>query len=87
MSLGRTFRFTEKTRFEIRAEFSNVFNRSAFGNPSATNADATPTYFPNGNTAAGFGRIDATSSATGTATSTQVNLQPRSGTLVGRFVF
>src|SRR5262249_34826511 len=87
MSVGRTFRFTEGSSLEIRLEFTNIFNRSVVSNPDSDNYKATRTYLPNGNTAGGFGRINAISAPTGTGTATLVNLSSRTGTLIARLVF
>jgi hypothetical protein len=76
IALGRTFRFKEGMNFNIRAEFSNVFNRTQMGNPTSTNAAATQTRL-NGQPNAGFGWINTTS----------VAAPPRSGTIVARFQF
>ena len=73
LSFGRMFRIREHVRFQIRAEFFNVFNRIVMPNPSATNPLQTPTFNKAGVPTAGFGRIDATS----------VSGQ-RNGQLVGR---
>src|SRR5205823_293750 len=35
MSLGRTFRIREGVRFQFRAEFTNVFNRTFLNNPDS----------------------------------------------------
>ncbi len=81
MSLGRVFRIKEKSNLQIRAEFTNVFNRTEANNPTSTNALATQTRAnkndPNSATTAGFGFIN-------TAT---VFSAPRSGQLVARFSF
>ncbi|HXP86613.1 MAG TPA: TonB-dependent receptor [Bryobacteraceae bacterium] len=87
MNLGRTWRIKERATLNIRAEFTNVFNRSVVGDPTDTNAKAQITYLPNGNISGGFGSINATSSPTGTGTAAIVNLAPRNGTLVARFTF
>jgi hypothetical protein len=73
LSLGRTFRIKERTSFTVRAEFFNVFNRTEFNDPSATNAQATQVV-QKGRTASGFGYINTGSVAFG----------PRSGQLVGQ---
>jgi hypothetical protein len=83
MNLGRTWRIKERSTINIRIEFTNVFNRSVFSDPSNTNAKAPVTRAPNGNITGGFGYI----AATGTIAASGLNLQPRSGTLVGRFSF
>jgi len=64
--------------FNIRAEFTNIFNRTVIPAPTSTNARATQTTL-NGLTTAGFGRIN-TASAPGVPTS-------RQGLIVGRFTF
>jgi len=87
MNLGRTFRITERASFNIRMEFTNIFNRSVVADPQSDNAKATRTYLPNSNTAGGFGRINAISAPTATGTGAIVNLSPRNGTLVARFTF
>ena len=77
MSLGRNFRIREKATLQVRAEFTNIFNRAEPNNPVATNALATQTVNAAGQTTAGFGYIS-------TAT---VFSAPRAGTLVARFTF
>jgi len=89
MNFGRTFRMGEDGRytFSIRMEFSNVFNRAFWGDPSGTaltNAKLQQTYLPNGNTSAGFGRVLTTAPS---AFGSVFNLYPRQGVLVGRFTF
>ena len=68
----------------IRAEFTNIFNRTEPPNPTATNALATQTRnATTGLTTGGFGFINVLSApvaATGI-------LVPRQGTIVGRFTF
>jgi hypothetical protein len=78
MSLGRIFRIKEKATIAIRAEFTNIFNRTEVNNPTATSALATPTRVsPGGQTTGGFGYIN-----NGTTFSA-----PRSGQMVARFQF
>jgi hypothetical protein len=77
MSLGREFRIKERTTLEVRAEFTNIFNRTEINNPTATNALATQTLNSAGQTTAGFGFIN-----NGTVFSA-----PRQGQLVARFQF
>jgi hypothetical protein len=79
LAFGRTFRFGEGgMHFNIRAEFTNIFNRTIIPAATSTNARATQTT-ANGITTAGFGRIN-TAAAPGVPTS-------RQGMIVGRFVF
>jgi hypothetical protein len=77
MSLGRIFTIKEKYPLQIRAEFTNVFNRAEPNNPTSTSSVATQTVNAAGNTTAGFGYIN-----TGTTFS-----PPRQGQLVARFQF
>jgi hypothetical protein len=81
MNIGRTFRIGEKVTFNIRAEFTNVFNRALWGDPANTNARLIQTRQANGNTQAGFGR------PTTTIQLTTANVQPRQGLIVGRITF
>jgi hypothetical protein len=77
MSLGRIFRIKERANLQIRAEFTNIFNRTEANNPSATNALLPPLTNATGQTTSGFGYIN-----TGTVFSS-----PRQGQLVARFQF
>jgi hypothetical protein len=78
ISLGRNFRIKERANLQIRADFTNIFNRTEANNPTATNALATQTKNPaTGQTTAGFGYINV-----GTVFS-----PPRQGTLIARFTF
>jgi hypothetical protein len=88
MNIGRTFRFKEERyAFSIRMEFSNIFNRAFWGDPTGTaltNAKLQQVYLPNGNISAGFGRVLTTAPS---AFGSVFNLYPRQGVLVGRFTF
>jgi hypothetical protein len=92
MNLGRTFKVKERMEFNIRIEFTNVFNRAYWGDPSGTAlTNATlkqalittpgPTF---GNTSAGFGRVLTTGA---TQFGNAANILPRQGVVVGRFSF
>jgi hypothetical protein len=63
--------------FEIQGIFFNAFNRTYLNDPDSGNARATPTRGANGNTTAGFGRIN-----TGTTA-----FAPRDGVWHARFRF
>ena len=76
-NVGRTFRIRERASFNIRMEFTNVFNRTQVGNPTSINAGAAQTKGANGLNNGGFGWINTSS----------VAFPPRSGTIVGRFTF
>jgi hypothetical protein len=84
MNFGRTWRIRERMTLNIRAEFTNVFNRSYIGNPTNTNAQAIQTRITSGatagNTASGFGYINA-------QTPGVTNGYPRNGNLIARFSF
>jgi hypothetical protein len=77
ISLARNFRVREKFNLQIRAEFTNIFNRAEENNPTATSATATQTKTSAGQTTGGFGYIN-----NGTVYSS-----PRAGQLVARFQF
>ncbi|HEY7390628.1 MAG TPA: carboxypeptidase regulatory-like domain-containing protein [Bryobacteraceae bacterium] len=77
ISLGRIFHIKERYSLQIRAEFTNIFNRTEMNNPSASNALSTPLRNPAGQTTSGFGYINL-----GTVFS-----PPRQGQLVARFQF
>ena len=63
--------------FQIRAEFTNIFNRTQMNNPTETNPLATPTRNSLGQTTDGFGYINVGSTFSA----------PRQGQLVARFQF
>jgi hypothetical protein len=77
ISIGRVFRIKERASLQIRAEFTNIFNRTEMNNPTVTNPTATPTTNNSGQTTAGFGFIN-----NGTVFSA-----PRQGQLIARFQF
>jgi len=77
MSLARNFRVRERANLQIRAEFTNIFNRTQMNNPTATNPLATPQVNASGQTTAGFGYINVGSTFSA----------PRAGQLVVRFQF
>jgi hypothetical protein len=93
VSLARSFRFKERATLQIRAEFTNIFNRAGINTPTATNAFATQTRSPNGNTSAGFGYIPsaavggAASNPAAASAASFATPRPREGTLVARFTF
>jgi len=76
LSLGRGFRIKERASLQIRAEFTNIFNRTEPNSPTSTNAAATQTRNAVGITTAGFGYISTASTGL-----------PRQGQLVARFQF
>ncbi len=76
MSLGRRFTIKEKLKFDIRAEFFNLFNRLNLPAPASGNPRATITRNPQGELNGGFGFINPNN----------VGGQ-RNGQLVARFEF
>jgi hypothetical protein len=78
MSLGRIFRIQEEVSLNIRAEFTNVFNRTQPNNPTSTNALATQNRSTvTGKPLGGFGYISTASTAGA----------PRTGMIVARIQF
>jgi hypothetical protein len=94
--IGRVFRIRERANFSVRAEFTNIFNRTQLVNPginSATSPGNSPETPPTcyGPTGAVGACSAGQSYASGfgwinTATSSGANL-PRQGQLVARFTF
>jgi hypothetical protein len=80
MAFGRLFRFNERFSLNIRAEFTNVFNRTVYPAPTSTNALAPQTRVnnsdPNSPTTGGFGWLNTAAAGT-----------PRQGQIVARFLF
>jgi hypothetical protein len=84
-ALGRVFRlWREGTTFSIRAEFTNIFNRTQAPNPFSTISTLTPNRNALGITTGGFGFVNAYNP---TAPGVQGFQPPRQGTLVARFQF
>ncbi len=76
MSLGRVFRFKEKAQLSIRADFQNIFNRTAWTVTTTTNATAVQTKNKiTGTTTSGFGYISTLGGS------------PRAGLIVARISF
>jgi hypothetical protein len=78
VSLQRRFRFGERVSLQIRMELANIFNRTYYRDPAATNALATTTTDSNGKLTGGFGYID---------TAGTPPAPTRAGTLVARVMF
>lgn len=98
-NIGRNFRIKERVNLQIRAEFSNIFNRLQLGNPITVNPLAKPTANAKGQYTGGFGVIGTTAGSLativqgGTPTFSangavgQLYQQPRQGTLIARITF
>jgi hypothetical protein len=52
------FRIKERASLQIRAEFTNIFNRTEVNSPSSTNAASAPLQNAAGLYASGFGSIN-----------------------------
>jgi hypothetical protein len=81
MGLGREFRFKERYGIEVRADFSNIFNRTYLNNPTATGFAAPQSVAKNGLNAGGFGYVNLALSPT------TPYAQPRNGVIVVRVRF
>jgi hypothetical protein len=92
MSLARNFRFKERATVMIRAEFSNIFNRTGLNVPTSNSYTATQTT-KNGLTTGGFGYISPAAvggNGTNPAAATTgmfATPPPRQGTIVIRLTF
>ena len=79
LAIGRRFPIKERASFNVRIEFTNLFNRTEVNDPVATNPQASQTVNPaTGQTTAGFGYINTLGTTFGT---------PRQGQIVARFQF
>jgi hypothetical protein len=81
MGLARNFRFGREGRInlQLRAEFTNIFNRLYLADPTRTSYLATQTKSPTGQPSGGFGYINVLSS--------QSASNVRMGQIVARFSF
>jgi hypothetical protein len=90
-TIGRNFRFKERANLSIRAEWTNIFNRAFYNDPTATNPLAVQQRAggnnsdPNGQTTAGYGFINNAVLNQGTFSAAQG--APRSGQIVARITF
>jgi hypothetical protein len=90
-NIGRNFRIKEKMNFQIRGEFTNIFNRTLMPNPSTANPQNPVTKNSLGILTSGFGVINAYQ-APNTAnifdgTTAASTLAARQGTVIARFSF
>jgi len=83
LGIGRLFHIKERATLNIRAEFTNVFNRAQMPNPTSTNAAQTQVT-SNGVPTAGFGFIATRNIG---ATNSQQLPTSRQGSVVARFTF
>ena len=93
VSVSRSFRFKEKATLMIRAEFTNIFNRTGINVPTQTNAAATQTRDKDGYTTGGFGYISvaavggSNTNPAAASAATFATPPPRQGTIVARLQF
>jgi hypothetical protein len=86
LSFGRLFRIRERMTLNVRAEFTNVFNRAIINDPTSNNSTAVQTLVKGSTqTSAGFGFINNATLNQGTFATG--GGQPRQGQLVGRLQF
>jgi hypothetical protein len=84
-NFGRNFRINERWNLQIRAEFTNIFNRTLSPSPSTATAPQLPLTKNSLNQyTAGFGVINATAAVNTVPT---LNGASRAGTLIARFSF
>jgi len=83
-NFGRNFRVKERYNLQIRAEFTNIFNRTLLQNPSTLNPQLPLTKNNQGQYTAGFGTINATAAVNTIPT---LGGASRQGTLIARFTF
>jgi hypothetical protein len=93
MSLGRRFRMGERVSLMVRAEFTNILNRTGVNVPSAGNPFSTQTRDANGFTTGGFGYISpaavggSNTSPAAAGAASFATPAPRQGTIVARLTF
>jgi hypothetical protein len=84
-NLGRNFRVKEKYNLQIRAEFTNIFNRTFLPNPITSVAPQVALTKNNlGQYTNGFGVMNVTAAVNTVPT---LNGASRAGTLIARFTF
>jgi hypothetical protein len=84
MNFGRTFRIRERVSLNIRAEFTNIFNRTIIPAPTSTNI-AAPVLISNGLYTGGFGYINTATA--GSQAQLAQSSAPREGLLIAHFAF
>ncbi len=91
LGIGRQFRIREAMSLTIRAEFTNIFNRTYLNNPAINGVGISPQTAPvcklpsGGNGACSAGELIV--SGFGAINTSTLYGQPRSGQLVAQFVF
>jgi hypothetical protein len=86
ISVGRVFRLKEKVALNVRAEFTNMFNRAYYNDHTAANPAAVQTRLTGtSQTTAGYGFIN--NAVLNQGTFAVAGGQPRQGQIVGRLTF
>ena len=90
-NIGRNFRIRERMTLSIRAEFTNIFNRTQIGAPSTVNPEGGLTHNKSGQYTGGFGVVNLVELANVApsfgANTSALYAAPRQGTIVARFTF
>jgi hypothetical protein len=81
LNIGRTFKVKERMSLQLRGEFTNIFNRTEFPNPSTTNPQNAIVHNGVGSLTSGFGVMNVYSAPNANI------LTGRAGTIVMRFTF
>ena len=86
LSVGRVFRIRESVNLNVRAEFTNVFNRAYINDPTSANPATVQTRLGStSQTTAGYGFIN--NAAINQGTFAVAGGQPRQGQIVARLTF
>ncbi len=91
LGIGRQFRIREKMSLNVRAEFTNILNRTYLNNPAINGVGISPQTAPscklptggNGTCSAGLQIV----SGFGAINTSTLYAQPRTGQLVAQFIF
>jgi len=92
-SVARRFRMTERATFMLRAEFTNIFNRTGLNVPSVANPFSAQTRDKDGFSTGGFGYISpaavggSNTNPAAAGTASFATPPPRSTTIVARVQF
>lgn len=97
-NIARNFRITERVTFQLRAEFTNIFNRTYLGYPSTSVTPQAPVqHNPAGQITGGYGTINAVTqpnaapstpaTVNGACSTTALCGLPRTGTIIARIDF